>query len=163
MGFIKIREGQISIIRDDANSNILSASSESSARNIFKVQERIIFCIQGYLIDISDEFSYKETLCSVRPNMVVNDQLCYFDDQAFSCTLVNIDSGETSLLYDLDESKLNNYKIDKIMSVSDSGVTFSAVDLSNGNYVVAKIDLENVVTVQQTIEGEVTVVIPLNP
>jgi len=133
------------------------------------IQGRIICCVPSsayptmcYLIDISSESLYKETQCWVRPNMVINDQLCHFDDKTFSCTIINIDTGETSSLYDLDESRLSNYDIDKIISVSDSGVVFSAVRLSDGNYVVAKIGLDNSVTIQQTIEGNVLVIMPLN-
>ena len=161
---IKIQDGQITKIRD---AYLFVSQGEFSARNTFRVQGRIIYSIPSniypwYIIDISNESLYQEIRTTVQPNMVVNDQLCYFDDKAFSCTLVDIDTGETSLLYDLDESRLGNYDIDKIMSVTDSGVVFSAVRLSDGNYVVAKIGLDNSVTIQQTIEGNVTVVMPLN-
>lgn len=167
--FVKIQEGQIAKIRN-VNHDILvySGNDNFSVKNVFRVQGRIIYCVAAqpdfypypwHLIDISDESSYKETLCQIRPNMVINNQLCYFDDKTFSCTLINIDNGETSLLYDLDESKLNNYNIDKIISVTESGVVFSA--LSDGKYIVAKIGLDNSVTVQQTIEGKVSVIMPL--
>ena len=118
--------------------------------------------IYPYLIDISNESLYKEIPTTVYPNMVINDQLCYFDEEDFSCTLVDIDTGETSLLYSLNKSILGNYDIDKIMSVTESGITFSAVQLSDGKYIVAKIGLDNSVTIQQTIEGNVSVLMPLN-
>ena len=48
------------------------------------------------------------------------------------------------------------------MSFSESGVVFSAVDSRDGKFVVAKIGLDNSVTIQQTVEGQVTVVVPWN-
>ena len=172
----KIQDGQIIKIRNVSkymHELLKSFFYSFTIHDVFYVQGRIIcnpisYFTQytgnksEYLIDISSESLYKEIPCSVQPNMVLNDQLCSFDDKAFSCTLIDIDTGKTSLLYDLDESKLSNYDIDKIMSVTDSGVVFSAVQLSDGNYIVAKIGLDNSVTIQQTIEGKVTIVMPLN-
>ena len=99
---------------------------------------------------------------SVQPNMVVDDQLAYFDHRTLSCTLINIDTGETFLLYDLDESKLSDYRIDRIINVTESGVVFSAQKFSDSNYVIAKIGLDNVVTIQKNTEGIVTVFVPLS-
>ena len=162
---MKIQEGQIIKIRDVYQEFEYFPQYISTVDNIvFYVQGKIFLNIpQGTgFINISSGSLYKEIPCSVKPNMVLNDQLCYFDDKTFSCTLINIDTGETSLLFDLDESRLSNYDIDKIMSVTNSGVTFSAVQLSDGKYIVARIGLDNSVTIQQTIEGKVSVVLPLN-
>ena len=140
----------------------------SALNYLFNIQGRIIHCSDAYhevpphLIDISSEALYKEIPTSVLGNTVFNNQLYHFDDKTFSCTHINIDTGETSLLFDLDESKLGNFDIDKILNISESGVEFSAVQLSNGNYVVGKIGLDNVVTIQQEISGTVTVILPLN-
>jgi hypothetical protein len=169
--FIKIQEGEITKIRKVGNPAIRSSDDFSlSANNTFKVQGRLIYCrkysssfnVSYDLIDISGESFYQElSTCQVQPNMVVNDRLCHFDDKTFSCTLINIDSGETSLLYEPDKLQLSNYDIDQIMSVTENGVVFSAVQLSDGNYVVAKIGPDNSVTIQQSIEGRLTVIVPL--
>jgi len=165
--FVKIQEGQIVKIRD-VNHDILLYGFDKFSKNTFEVQGRIIYCIRSssntnnwHLIDISNESSYKETLCSVQPNMVVKNQLCYFDDQTFSCTIINIDTGETSLLFDLDESQLSNFAIDKIISVTESGVVFSCMQLSDGKNFIVKIGLDNSVTVQQVIEGKISIITPL--
>ena len=48
------------------------------------------------------------------------------------------------------------------MRVTETEGLFSAVDMRDGTYIVAKVGLENVVTIQKIIEGQVTVVMPLN-
>jgi len=166
VSLIKTQDGQIAKIRNVHHDILLYGLDKFSAKNVFEVQGKIIYCIRAgnhsdfwYLIDISNESTYKETPCTVQPNMIVNDQLCYFDDETFSCTLINVDNGETSLLFDLDETKLNDYDIDKIMMVTETGVVFSAVHVSDNKNVVAKIGLDNTVAVQQTIEGKVSVVL----
>jgi len=160
---IKIQNGQITKIRD-VKSNICSRSNSK----FFRVQRRMIYCEQefsdvNYIIDISNESLYKEIICPILPNMVLTDQLCYFDKEDFSCTLINIDTGETSLLYKLDKSKLNNYNMNMnsvfILSVSESGVVFSAMQYNE--YVIAKMGLDNSVTILQNTEGDVSVILNL--
>ena len=165
---IKIKNGEIIKLKNVTHSNgdDYSYNYYFKFENVFYIQGKIIgipdYNYDNYLVDISSESLYKEIPCLVKPNMVLNNQLCYFDDKTFSCKIINIDNGEASLLYDLNESKLSNYDIDKIMSVTESGVIFSALQLSDGKYIVAKINLDNSVTIQQSIEGKVTVVMPLN-
>ena len=169
ISFMKMQDGQPSdIIQEDI--------VEGRVMNFygFYVQGRIILLsrvhgTKNYLIDVSNESSYKIIPCSIETNLpfedkllVVEDKLCYFNYDAFSYTLIDIDTGQTSLLYSFDKSKLGNYDVDQIMSVTESGVVFSAIQLTDGKYVVAKLDTNGTVTIQQTIEGTVSVVMPLN-
>jgi len=159
---MKMQDGKSNVIIEDlVDENVCRLSG-------FYVQGRIILvlynCIgtNNYLMDVSSESSYKKVSCSLQPNMVVDDKLCYFDNDTYSCTLIDIDTGQTSLLYSFDKSKLGNYDVDKVMSVTESGIVFSAAQLSDGKYVVAKLDTNGTITIQQIIEGTVSVVLPLN-
>jgi len=169
VSFMKMQDGQSSsIIQEDIVEGFISGFYG------FFVQGRIILLSRGhginnYLIDVSDESSYKIVPCSIQTNLpfedkflVVEDKLCYFNYDTFSYTLIDIDTGQTSLLYSFDKSKLGNYDVDQIISVTESGIVFSAAQLSDGKYVVAKLDTNGTVTIQQTIEGTVSVVLPLN-
>jgi len=169
VSFMKMQDGQSSsIIQEDIVEGFISGFYG------FYVQGRIILLSRGhginnYLIDVSDASSYKIVPCSIETNLpfedkllVVNDKLCYFNYESFSCTLIDIDTGQTSLLYSFDKSKLGNYDVDQIMSISESGIVFSAAQMSDGNYVVAKLDANGTVTILQTIGGSVSVVVPLN-
>ena len=169
VSFMKMQDGQsTSIIQEDIVEGVIMNFYG------FYVQGRIILLSRGhgtknYLIDVSNESSYKIIPCSIETNLpfedkllIVEDKLCYFNYDAFSYTLIDIDTGQTSLLYSFDKSKLGNYDVDQIMSVTESGVVFSAIQLTDGKYVVAKLDTNGTVTIQQTIEGTVSVVMPLN-
>ena len=169
ISFTKIQNGQNSdIIKED----ILKGSFIDFYG--FYVQGRIILLSRGqdmknYIIDISDATSFKIVPCSIQTNLplqdkllVAEDKLCYFNYDTFSFTFIDIDTGQTSLLYHFDKSKLSNYDVDKILSVSGSGVVFSAVQMSDGKYVIAKLDTNGAITIQQAIEGTVSVVVPLN-
>jgi len=170
VSFIKIQKGQTTTIISE---DIIQGEPRFLFTG-FYVQGRIILLSRGhginnYLIDVSNESSYKIVPCSIQTNlsqkdkfMVVENKLCYFNYDTFSFTLINIDTGQTSLLYSFDKSKLGNYDVDQIMSVTESGIIFSAVQLSDGKYVVAKLDTNGAITIQQTIEGSVSVVMPLN-
>jgi hypothetical protein len=133
---------------------------------VFFVRGQIIHVVYdqgGYLLNLSSETLYKEVACSVVANMSFGDNLYHFDKTTLSCSLIDMETGSVSLLYDLDDVSLaRKYDIDKIIEVSDTGVVFSAVDLSDGKYVVAKIGLDNNIIIQQSIVGSVTTVAAIN-
>ena len=164
-------DGQIAELREisqDICHRGSTVGSPFSLKNVFYVQGKIInsgiypYKDGGYLANISDESSYSEIPCAVAANTVFDDQLYYFDENTFSCTHIDISSGQTSLLYDLDESKLGNFDIDNIMNISESGVTFSGIQLSNGQYIIAKLGIDNSVTIQQNIAGQIISILPIN-
>ncbi|MDW8850090.1 hypothetical protein SD960_08315 [Flavobacterium sp. MMLR14_040] len=134
--------------------------------NVFNVKGKIIYTYYEYnpnkFFNLSNEMEFTEIPCSVKANYVLNDDLYNFDKATFVLTLINVLNGNTSVVYDLDETKLGNYDIDKIINVDQDGVTFSAVDLNNGQYVVAKISISNLVTIQTNINGLITTVTSLN-
>src|SRR5690606_9914259 len=123
----------------------------------FNVKGKIIYTYYDYnpnkFFNISNEMEFSEIPCSVKANYVINNNLYNFEKATFVLTLINISDGSTFVYYDLDETKLVNYDIDKIINVDQNGVTFSAVDLNNGQYVVAKISTNNAVEIQKTIAG----------
>ncbi|MCL2328836.1 MAG: hypothetical protein FWC39_10060 [Bacteroidetes bacterium] len=131
-------------------------------QEIFRVQGKMIYAQNGVLYNIANAADYSETPCAIMPTHAVNNKLYNFDKKTFKLTKIDVQTGVTSLVFDLDESKLGNYDIDNIISVSETGITFSAVDLANGNYVVAKISTNNSVVVQTTITGTVATVTALN-
>jgi hypothetical protein len=134
--------------------------------DVFNVKGKIIYTYYEYnpnkFFNLSNENDFSEIPCSAKANYVLNDDLYNFEKTTFILTLINISNGSTFVVYDLDETKLANYDIDKIINVDKNGVTFSAVDLNNGQYVVAKISTNNVVEIQKTITGLITTVTPIN-
>lgn len=157
----KIQDGSFSEIKH-SNMNI----NDWKFGDVFNVKGKIIYTYYEYnpnkFFNFSNEMEFAEISCSVKANYVLNNDLYNFDKATFALTLINVLNGNTSVVYDLDETKLGNYDIDKIINVDQDGVTFSAVDLSNGQYVVAKISTANLVTIQTTINGQITTVTSLN-
>jgi len=138
-----------------------------SSYNVFHVQGKVIyshyFGNTATLVDISGEKSYREIPCSVEANIIINDKLYNFDKNAFSLTYINIDNGTTSPIFALNKSALSDYYVTCIIDVTESSVTFGAYRLSDKMNVVAKIGLDNVLTILQSNSGEVSVIMPLNP
>lgn len=134
--------------------------------DVFNVKGKIIYTYYEYnpnnFFNLSNEIEFSEISCLVKANYVINDDLYNFEKTTFILTIINISNGSTSVVYDLDETKLSNYDIDKIINVDQNGVTFSAVDLNNGQYVVAKISTNNVVEIQKTITGQITTITSIN-
>jgi hypothetical protein len=114
------------------------------------------------IFNLSNETEYAEISCPVMANYILNDDLYNFDKATFVLTLIDVSNGGTSVVFDLDETKLGNYDIDKIINVAQDGITFSAVDLNNGQYIIAKIFTDSTVEVQTSISGLVTTVMSLN-
>jgi len=133
---------------------------------VFKVKGQLFHAYYDYnpnkLFNISNEHDYAEISCAVEPNYVINDDLYYFDKVKFILTLINIKNGSTSHVFDLDENQLGNFDIDKILKVSIDGVVFSGVDLSNGQYVVSTLDINNELIKREVISGEIKTFIALN-
>lgn len=131
--------------------------------NIFNVQGKIFYSQNNKLINISNVAECVALPCAVVANLVLNNNLFSFNSTTFALTAIDISTGNTSLVYDLDETKLSNFDIDKIIDVSSlEGITFSAVNLNNGQYVVVKISTDNTVTIQNAIVGTITTVMALN-
>lgn len=159
--FGKIQDGRFSEIKQ-SKMNI----NDWKFGDVFNVKGKIIYTYYDYnpnkFFNISNEMEFSEIPCSVKANYVINNNLYNFEKATFVLTLINISDGSTFVYYDLDETKLVNYDIDKIINVDQNGVTFSAVDLNNGQYVVAKISTNNAVEIQKTIAGLITTVTPIN-
>ncbi len=138
--------------------------SNCSYENYFhQVQGQIIFSQSGEILNLSSAEAYKASPCSVRANMVSNDKLFYFDKTTLQFTLIDIETGATSLYYDLDEFAVLNYEIDKILSVKEDGILFSGLDLHTGKNVTARLNIHGIVTVvNKEIPGTVSNVYLLN-
>jgi len=154
--FVKIKE-----ISLEFNNNY------PSSYNVFYVHGKVIYShyygSTSTLVDISNENSYREIPCSVEANIVINDALYSFNKNTFSLTHINIDNGTTTPIFTLDKSGLSDYFITCIMDVTESSVIFGAYRLSDKVNVIAKIGLDNVLTILQSNSGEVSVVTSLNP
>jgi len=142
-----------------------------SSANVFYVKGQVIFNHYwggtATLVDISNENSYREINCSVVANIVINDELYNFDKNNLSLTHINISNGSATPVFVLDKSALSDYHISNIMDVTENSVTFSAYRFSligqNQKPVVAKIGLDNVVTILQDNSGDISDVIIRNP
>jgi hypothetical protein len=130
--------------------------------NVFNIQNGIFYSQEGVLLNLSNYSSYNEIPCSKIANTVLNDKLYHFDKITFELNHIDTNNGTVSLVYDLEEKVLSNYDIDRILYVESDGITFSAIDLNNGSYIVAKIDINNTITVHKSITGTVTTVLSLN-
>ena len=114
------------------------------------------------LVDISSMDSYREILCAVEANIVIDDKLYNFDKETFSLTHINIENGATTPVFNLDMSPLNGYVNISIMEVTESGVLFAAHRVSDRINVVAKIDLDNEFTILQSNSGMISVITTLD-
>ena len=137
-------------------------NSLPSSYNVFYVDKKIFYSHYNVLVEISNENSYREIPCSVKANTVINDKLYNFNIESFSLTHINTDNGATTLIFNLDKSVLSDYHIAYIMDVTESSVTFGAYRLSDRMYFVAKINLDNSVTMLQDNSGEVSAITFLN-
>lgn len=162
-------DGKMYAIQNDflgtIQNNVFMAIKKVNMRpnsEIFNVQKKIIYVQQGMLCNISNEAEYVEISCAIQPNVVIKNELYNFDKNTLKLTKIDVSTAKTETVYDLDETRVGNYDIDNIISVSETGITFSATDLTNGNYVVAKISTNNSVEVQTTITGIVATIVSLN-
>lgn len=116
------------------------------------------------LHDVSTPEDYNEINISFShtPKTIIEDKLYYFSQHDLSLTYIDVDAASTSVVYDLNETQLSAYSLDKIMEVTTTGITFSAVDLSDGSYVVAKMNLDNSITVKSSLSGEIVSILSLN-
>ena len=153
---VKIQEGNV------VSAKNMNTKVEGIPTNVFNVKGKIFYSQTNTLFNLSNEAEYAEISCLTVANLELNNDLYNFNQATFTLTLINAASGGISVVYDLDETKLGNYDIDKIINVAQDGITFSAVDLGNGQYVVAKIFTDNTVAVQTSISGLVTSVMSLN-
>ena len=158
---MKLKNGQFEKIKE---LSLDFSNNYPSSYNVFYVHEKVIY--NHYygdaitLVDISNENSYREIPCSVEANIVINDELYNFDKNTFSLTHINIDNGTTTPIFSLDKSVLSDYLITCIMDVTESGIMFGAYRLSDKINVVAKIGLDNVLTILQSNSGEISIVMP---
>jgi len=152
----------LSTIQDGVFTPIKEVNLFINDSEIFYVQGKMICAQDGLLYNIASANDYFEIPCALMPTLMLNGELYNFDKETFKLTKIDVSTGTTSLVSNFDKTKLGNYDIDKIINVSVSGITFSATDLRNGNYVVAKISTDNSVEVQTTITGTVATIVSLN-
>ena len=115
------------------------------------------------MIDVSNESSYRKIPCTVVPDVVVNDRLYSHNfyeqgEDSFSLTYIDIETGESSLIYEL--KRPDNYENFTVCGVSESEVTFIAIRLSDGEKVLAKMGLDNEVSIQQE-SARIIAIVPL--
>jgi hypothetical protein len=162
--FVKLADEAItpiSLIPDGVELSMIYLDNENKY-NVYQVQGNIILSQQGKLFNLSKEDKLGFVACDKIASAVIDDELYSFDPSTFTCYKIDISTGATTLEYSLDKTKIQGIDIDNILTVSLDGVTFSGVNLSNGQYVVAKISTDNSVTVQQSIAGKVTYVQAIN-
>ncbi|MCL2329594.1 MAG: hypothetical protein FWC39_13930 [Bacteroidetes bacterium] len=152
----------LSTIQDGVFTPIKEVHFRGFENKIFYVQGKMICAHDGMLFNIANENDYSETPCALTPTHAINNELYNFDKETFKLTKIDVSTGTTSLVSNFDKTKLGNYDIGNIINVSVSGITFSATDLRNGNYVVAKISTDNSVVIQTTITGTIGTVVSLN-
>lgn len=136
-------------------------NNKPSSRNVFYVGGKVIYNHSHggvtTLVDVSHETSYREIPCAKDANIQIADKLYNFDRNTFSLTHIDIQTGATTPIYGLDRSVLNGYTVSFIMDVTESGVLFQAHRTANRTNVVAKIDINNELTILQSNSGEVSV------
>lgn len=163
----KIQDGIFTLLRE-MNTQIEPVSTTvdgypySYVDNVFNIKGKIFYSQTNTLFNLSNEAEYAEIPCSVVANWILNDNLYSLNRTTFTLISIDATNGSMSVVYTLDKTLLGNYDIDKIVDVALDGVTFSAVDLNNGQYVVAKIFTDNTVVVQTSISGLVSTVMSLN-
>lgn len=131
-----------------------------SSTNLFHVAGRVIYShyLAGFatLIDLSSEESYSETPSPVQVNMVIDDQIYYFDKNSFALTRVNINDGTTTPVFTLDRIRLEGYTVAYILDVTETGILFGAYRMSDKHYLLLRMDTDNEITILKDIPGEVT-------
>lgn len=153
----------LSKIQDGVFERIKNVSiAQPVVQQTFCVQGKLIYAQNGVLYNLANSDDYSEMPCAIMPTHVHNNELYNFDKNTFKLTHIDALTGATKLVFDLDESKLGNYDIDNIIHISTTGITFSATDLRNGNYVLAKISHDNAVEVKNTITGTIASIVSLN-
>jgi hypothetical protein len=155
---VKIQNGEVIKIRE----------VDFYIGDVFYVQDKIIansYRYDGFysscLVDISNETAYKEISCSISANMVINNQLCILHHYSFYCESIDLDTGATSPLFTLSQLALNGYYMDKIFSVTETGVVFSGLD-RDSKPVFAIVGNNDIITPHPIIQGQVSLVLLLN-
>lgn len=137
-----------------------------SSSNVFNVGGKVIYSHfhggKATLVDISNVNSYQEIACALEANLVMDDQLYHFDKDNLSLTQINIENGATTPVFDLDESALKGYVIRYIMNITETDILFGAHQISDNTNVIAKINVDNELTILQSNSGEVSVISTLN-
>lgn len=161
---MKLRDGQFERVKELKLKFV--GDNLPSSYNVFYVGGKVMYSYffegTAILVDISSMDSYREILCAVEANIVIDDKLYNFDKETFSLTHINIENGATTPVFNLDMSPLNGYVNISIMEVTESGVLFAAHRVSDRINVVAKIDLDNEFTILQSNSGMISVITTLD-
>lgn len=134
--------------------------------DIFYTQGKVLFSHSIYgtqaLLDISNENAFQSISCPLAANIVIGDHLYNFDRNNIRLTLIDVETGNTTPIYDFAKSMPEGYRITNFLEITEEGVLFDAFRTSDKMNVVASIDVNKEFTILQESYGAVEVLVSMN-
>lgn len=134
--------------------------------DIFYTQGKVLFSHSIYgtqaLLDISNENAFQSISCPLAANIVIGDHLYNFDRNNIRLALIDVETGNTTPIYDFAKSMPEGYHITNFLEITEEGVLFDAFRTSDKMNVVASIDVNKEFTILQESYGAVEVLVSMN-